>query len=167
MIVLACEGKCEVKLLTKLIDNNCLIFDIKDILDRRPLHIRQPQAITPLINILPIEEDIVFYRVGDTQKDQFDLSCFGDIRNEHITIKRMCTKPEIEILIIINEGLFEEYNKHKSKIMPKQFVKTFVNGFVDFEHYIDTHDMVNAIKEYKRIKSHEKDEFYLADLLKE
>ena len=166
MIVLACEGKCEVKLLTKLIENNCLVFDIKNILDRRPLHIRQPQSITPLINILPIEEDIIFYRIGDTQNDDFDLSCFGDIRKAHIVVKKICTKPEIEILIIISEGLFEEYNKHKSKMMPKQFVKSFVRDYIDFEHYIDSHDISYAIKEYKRIKNHKKDEFYLADLLK-
>ena len=165
MVVLGCEGPSEVQLITELLVNGELVFSENQILDRRPIHFRQPKEIVALINTLPLEEEIVFYRIGDTQKDAYNLSCLS-IRKSKISIKKVCTKPEIEILIIINERLYSEYLKVKSEIKPKQFVKANVSGYVDFNEYIKSHNMVWAIKEYKRIKKQEKDEFYLADLLK-
>lgn len=163
--VLACEGKSEVELIQKLLDNNQLVFDIDDILDNRPLHLRQPKTITPLIATLPSKENIVFYRIGDTQKDTFDTSCLR-MRIEYISVIKVCTTPEIEILVIINENLLNEYNKVKSYTMPKEFVKQYVHGYKDFANYIESHDMIFAIKEYKRIKKTEKNVLCLADLLK-
>ena len=167
MVAITGEGNCEVYLLNNLIERGCLIFSKKDILDRKVLHLRQPKMIAPVVNTLPIQEEITFYRVGDTQRDEFDLSCFGQSRKERITIKKICTKPEIEILIIINEGLYTEYLKVSSSVSPKEFVKNKVKKYTSFNDYIDSHDMVSSIKEYKRLKKHEKDELYLADLLKE
>lgn len=166
MIVLSCEGNSEVQLMTKLLEDGHLAFAIEDILDNRPIHIRQPNTILPLINIMPIDEDIVFYRIGDTLRDDFNISCFGQMRCEHIKVIKICTKPEIEMLIIINEHLFEEYQKVKSKMNPKQFVKTYVRDYVSFASYVSSHDMTWSIKEYKRIKRNNKDELYIADLLK-
>ena len=166
MIVLACEGICEVQLMQRLLESNSLLFGIKDILDRRPIHLRQPKSIMPLINILPIDEKIVFYRIGDTQKDEFDISCFGQTRRENISVFKVCTKPEIEVLIIINEKLYSDYLKVKSKIAPKQFVKDHLHDYTDFIDYINNHDLLWAIEEYKRIKQNNKDEMYLDDLIK-
>ena len=130
------------------------------------MHVRQPKTIAPLINILPIDESITIYRIGDTQKDEFDISVFGDTRSKNIKVIKICTIPEIEILIIINEDLFEQYKKVQNKMSPKEFVKTNVKGYKSFDDYIKSHNMVSAIKEYKRIKKHKKDEGYIADLLK-
>ena len=163
--VLGCEGKSEVALIEQLLTKGELVFTKKELLDMRPIHFRQPKDIAAIIDILPIDEDIVFYRIGDTQRDEYDFSCFR-ARQDHISVIKVCTTPEIEILIIINEGLMNEYNKVKSNMMPKQFVKQYVKGFTNFNDYIATHDMVAAIKEYKRIKKQEKDTICLADLLK-
>ena len=166
MNVLSCEGPSEVQLIVILIENGDLIFTFDDILDNRPIHMRQPKTVLPLINILPPDEEIVFYRIGDTQREDFDISCLDQIRSEHVTVKKVCTKPEIEILIIINEHLYEEYMKVKSKMSPKQFVKAYIPGYTNFYDYISDHNMVWSIKEYKRIKQNDKDELYLSDLLK-
>lgn len=165
MVVLACEGACEVYLMQQLLDNDCLIFNKKEILDRRPIHMRQPKEISALIDTLSVNEKIVFYRIGDTQKEDFSLSCFW-ARKENISVYKVCTKPEIEILIIINEHLHEEYMKTKSKVSPKQFVKTHIKDYVSFNDYIQNHDMIWSIKEYKRIKRNDKNELYIDDLLK-
>ena len=166
MIVLACEGKSEVYLITQLLQRGCLVFGVNDILDHRPIHARQPRSFQPLVATLPIEEDIVIYRIGDTQRDEMDPSSLGTTREEHTQIVKVCTKPEIEILIIIDQGLYKEYIKSHGKMTPKEYVKAHVKDYFGFNDYIDRHDMVPAIKEYKRIKQNTKDEKYLADLLK-
>lgn len=166
IVVLACEGNSEVELLNQLMSNNNLVFKHEQILDRRPIHLRQPKLIVPIINILPADTDITIYRIGDTQKDDFDISCFGDNRQKKTKIIKVCTTPEIEILIIINENMYDEYLKVKSKIKPKQFVKVFVPNYISFSDYINNHDMVAAIKEYKRIKKNRRGELYLADIIK-
>ena len=163
--VLGCEGQCEVLLVADLLSKGVLIFEKKDILDRRPIHFRQPREIAPLIDTLPLEEEIVFYRIGDTQNDEYNLTCLS-ARKDKIKIVKVCTKPELEILIIINEGLYDEYLKQKSKMMPKQFVKTYVDGYTNFADYLENHDLQFAISEYKRLKKNEKGELFLADLIK-
>lgn len=165
MVVIGCEGPCEVALVNRLLDDDLLKFDKKDILDRRPIHFRQPISIAPLINILPPEEPIIFYRVGDTQTDEYDLSCLSS-REHFITVHKVCTKPEIEILIIINENLYKEFLKQKSKKHPKEFVEENVKNYSGFADYAKKHDLSIAVKQYKSLKRHRKGEEYLADLLK-
>lgn len=86
------------------------------------------------------------------------------MRESHIRVKRYCTRPEIEILIIINEGLWHEYVKAKSHEMPKHFLKSRYPNLVS-DDYFASHDMADAIRKYKSLQSHRKDELYLADLL--
>lgn len=167
IVVLACEGNSEVELMFQLMKDDQLIFDTNSILDGRPIHLRQPKLISPIINTLPPDANITFYRIGDTQKDEFDISCFGESRGNHIKINKLCTTPEIEILIIINEKMYDNYLKVKTKIRPKQFVKSYVENFVSFKEYVQTHNMLFAIKEYKRIKKHKSGEGFLADIIKD
>lgn len=152
-------------LINKLLDDNVLIFCRKDILDRRPIHFRQPRFIAPLINTLPPDEPLIFYRIGDTQKDEYDLSCLS-CRADKITIYKVCTKPELEILVIIKENHYDKYLKVKSKIQPKQYLKNELSSLGKFSDYVLQNDMTEPIKKYKNLKQHKKDEIYLADLLK-
>lgn len=79
-------------------------------------------------------------------------------------VYKVCTKPEIEVLVIINEGIYPEYIKNSKKYRPKSFVNSKLKDF-DIESYFYSNDLSNAIREYKRLKKHNKDELYLADLL--
>ncbi len=166
MIILGCEGNEEVYLIEYLLNKNYLIFERKDILDRRPIHFRQPREISPLIDLLPIDTELVFYRIGDKQNDEYDFRYFR-LRETLIKTVRVCTLPELEILIIINEGLYEGFLKNKSKMMPKQFVKEYVKGYTNIKDYLSKHDLKEAILKYKSLKKHEKDQIYLADLIKD
>ena len=165
MNVLGCEGNDEVYLINYLIDKGYLIFKREEILDRRPIHFRQPSEIAPLIDLLPPETDIIFYRIGDKQTDEFNLKRF-EFRKDHIQVIRVCTTPELEILVIINENLLNEYLKVKSLVMPKQFVKEKVKGFTTIKEYLKNHDLYDAIIKYKEIKKTREGEICLADLLK-
>ena len=162
--IVTCEGKCEMYLIDRLIDSGQFFLKRDELLDNRIFHIRQLKSIKSIINSLPIEEEIDVYRIGDTQNDEYDLSPFK-LRQHHIHIFRICTKPEIEILIIIGEGKINDY--WKSGLSPKAYVKTYLLDCLGFKEYVDSHDIVKSIKEYKRIKKHEKDELYLMDYIEE
>lgn len=161
-ILLACEGQSEVYLLNSLIERGYLSFDCPLLLDE-PIRLRQLTEISPIINSLPIDEDIIVYRIGDTLRDALSLTKFK-MRSGHIKSYKVCTKTEIEILVIINEGLYSEFIKRPKNPKPKSFVNEMIEGF-DPEIYFSEHDMLNALREYKRIKKHSKDEMYLIDLI--
>lgn len=162
--IVTSEGKCELYLVDQLIDSGHFFLTRDEIFDNRVFHIRQLKSIQSLINSLPIDEEIDVYRIGDTQHDEYDLTLFK-LRENHIHIHKICTKPEIEILVIINEGKLNEYNK--SGLSPKGYVKAYLSDCYDFKQYIDNHSMLSAIKEYKRMKKHEKNELYMMDYIKE
>ena len=50
---------------------------------------------------------------------------------------------------------------------PKQYVKVKLPECNNVQLYFANHDMVFAINEYKRLKQNNKDELFLADLLKQ
>ncbi|HHT67317.1 MAG TPA: hypothetical protein GX010_03730 [Erysipelotrichaceae bacterium] len=161
-IILACEGQTEVYLLENLINRGYLHFG-NDLLLDKPIKLRQLKEIESIINTLPIDEYIDIYRIGDTLKEKLSKKGF-ELREKHIKEIKICTKTEIEILVIINENLLDEYEKNKNTIKPKQFIKQHIKNF-DPKEYFDKHDMYPAICEYKRIKQHKKDEWCLKDLI--
>ena len=159
-----CEGNSELYLINDLIKKGYIVFE-HELLGDKPHHVRQLRQLSPLINSLPIDEEILVYRIGDTLTDKLSFDGF-ELRKEKMQVFKYCTKPEIEILIIINENLLEEYNKVSSKISAKSFIKPYMKK-CSISDYFESHNVVNSIKEYKRIKTHNNDEFYLADLLKD
>ncbi len=98
-------------------------------------------------------------------------------KDKIIAVEKYCTKPELEMLLIIAENLLDEYNKVKSAKKPKVFAKEHIqcghqkydNSTRFYELYFGRNPLLLAasIKEYKRKHgSHKKEERYLADLLK-
>lgn len=164
MKIAACEGKSELILIQHLIERGVFFAKAEELLDDRPIHMRQLKEQAPIINALDINVDIEVYRIGDTQKDLYDLSGF-EARKKKIKIFKICTKPEIEILIIIAEGLFQDYCK--KRLSPKEYVKIYIKKYKSIEKYIETHDIIPAIKEYKKLKLHKKGELYLADFIRD
>ena len=166
MIIIACEGKSELELINHLIKRGIFFAKPEQLLDDRPIHMRQLTDIEAIVNSLDIEEEIHVYRIGDTQRDKYDLSRFKE-RAKHIHIYKVCTKPEIEILVIIAENKFRDYCKvsHELNVGPKQYVKMTFKNYRSVEKYIEQHDIVQAIKDYKKLKRHNEDELYLADLI--
>jgi hypothetical protein len=162
IIVLACEGPSEVFLIHSLIQHEHLSFPGDLFLDG-PIVMRQISKYIPILRTIPMEEDIEIWRIGDTQKDKFSLKGL-ELRENHIRILTYCTKPEIESLVIINEGLWDEYLKQGSRIRPKAFIKQHLKDF-SIKDYFETHDMYDETLKYKKLKRHRKGELFLADLL--
>ena len=175
--LLMCEGQNEETLLNMLLDKNLLIFSRDDLIGRRPYPIRQLNNTTIKTELKHYGQETIVYRVGDKQNDT--LSIPKDLKNIVFKDKiyKYCTKPELEMLLIINEGLEKQYEKVKSSESPKSFAKKFIklNGkkydqssdfFKEYYGGNNISELVWSIKKYKTYKKHLKDELYLADLLK-
>lgn len=174
--LIMCEGPNELGIMRILLENDKLIFGEDDLIGLEPYHARQlsnAQVRTEL-NIYP-GHDVLVMRVGDVQNEAFKIP--DDYKEKIAEVKKYCTKPELEMLLIISEGLMSEFDKTKSKVSPKEFAKKHIkcgrrkydNSTQFYTDYygVDPDKLVKAIKEYKRIKgTHKKNELYLADLLK-
>lgn len=103
----------------------------------------------------------------DSRREEFRLS---KAYAHKIDVINVITAPEIEMLIIHNEGAYERFKRSGKK--PSDFCKMdlrmhdvksydFVKGY-----FCNPETLVNAIKEYRRTANIPNGEYTLLDLLK-
>jgi hypothetical protein len=174
-LLIMCEGPNELAMVKMLLELRCLKFTSDDLLGLVPFHARQIKtspAVKLALNIYTGPVKII--RIGDNQTDAIKIPT--EYKARIIDIKKYCTKPELEILLIIAENLMAEYEKVKSVTKPKEFAKRYIkngrtryNNSTEFYHDYFANDferLINAIIFYRKMKrAHKKDELYLADLL--
>lgn len=174
--LIMCEGPNELEIIRMLLENDRLIFTEDDLLNLVPYHARQigyNAAVKTALNLY--HGEVVVLRIGDKLNDELKIP--REYKGTITDIKKYCTKPELEMLLIISENIDSEFEKVKSRTSPKAFSKENVvynrtrynNSTVFYRNYygerIDL--LVDTIKRYKQLKGkHRKDELYLADLLK-
>lgn len=175
--LIMCEGPNELKVANILLDAGKFIFAREDLLNLVLFHARQIDKSTQLKSALKMYtgNDVHIIRMGDKMSDKLRIpkDHIGKIQK----VEKYCTKPELEILLIIGEGLLSKFRKVQSGTRAKSFAKSNIeyngkryDGSSSF--YADYFEgrpdfLVQVIKEYKaKNGSHEKDELYLADLLK-
>ena len=175
-LLIMCEGPNELAIINMLLDNDCLSFSRDDLVTLVPFHARQIDMSKPVQTALSMYTGPVrVLRIGDKLSDKLRIP--KEYRERVVSVEKYCTKPELEMLLVIAEDLFLEFDKVKSKVPPKVFCKKNVMiGRERYDNstrfYLDyfsnnTDSLIWCIKEYKRIhKTHAKDECYLADLLK-
>lgn len=174
--LIMCEGPNELEIIKMLLEHDKLVFKEDDLLNLVPYHARQignNAAVKTALNLYYGE--IVIIRIGDKLNDELKIP--KEYKEKIKDIKKYCTKPELEMLLIISENMESKFEKVKSKKTPKTFSKENVvynenrydnsTEFYRF-YYGDRIDLlVNAIKKYKQLKKkHKKEELYLADILK-
>ena len=164
-----CEGGAERIIIDKLLDNDKLIFNRDELLDNEVLKCRSAKQFENRYLGKKFNSPIIVYRILDSHRENFTLS---KMYKDKVEVINVVTAPEIEMLIIINENKYNEYNKLKSKIKPSEFCKNnlkFHNvksrDFVD-KYFSDIDKLVRCINEYKRISNIRNNELCLADLLK-
>lgn len=178
-LLIMCEGNNELTIVNLLLDADRFLFTRNDLLGLVPYHARQIKSSS--IVRLALEQynnKVEVLRIGDI------LSDLLVIPDEYLSlissVSKFCTKPELEILLIINEGRYNEYTKLKAgshKISPKSFCKAnIIYGHTQYDNSSDFYRryygkridlLVNNIKTYHQLqKAHRKDEYYLASLLK-
>ena len=174
--LIMCEGPNELEIIRMLLEHNKLVFNEDDLLNLVPYHARQiakSVAVKTALNLYHGEVHVL--RIGDKLGEELKIP--KEYKGKITEIKKYCTKPELEMLLIISEQKESSFEKVKSSMSPKTYSKeniiynrTRYNNSTAFyrEYYGDRIDLlVNTIKRYKQLKGkHQKDEFYLADLLK-
>lgn len=109
-LLVMCEGPNEKKIMDILLENDCLVFNEDDLLGLNVYHARQISKAAQVrteLNIYAGEVEVL--RVGDKQTDKLVIP--KDYKNKIVKVDKYCTKPELEILLIISEGLLKEYDK--------------------------------------------------------
>lgn len=174
--LIMCEGSNEKTIIDILLKHNKLRIGWDDLVGRQVYHARQinksPVVKTQLgIYGGPVE----IWRIGDKQSDNLKIP--QEFRTQIKEIKKYCTLPELEILLILSEKKYKEYEKTKSQKHPKQFAKENIifnksrykgdSAFYEEYYGKDVSKLVNAIQEYKqRNHSHNIDQHYLLEILK-
>lgn len=170
-----CEGTNELAIINILLNNNKLKLSRNDLLGLVAYHARQIDKSRQIQTMWKMYADeAIVYRIGDKLSDKLNIS--KDLKQWFVREEKYCTLPELEMLLIISEGKYQDFIKNKSKISPKEYAKKNIcynrsrydnsSSFYE-EYYEDADKLVWAIKEYYRLhKSHKKDERYLAELLK-
>ena len=116
--LIMCEGPNELEVVRILLQNDALVFGEDDLLGLTPYHARQIGKNTQVqtaLNIYPAN-DVLVMRIGDKQSDKLTIPV--DFKQKIAGVEKYCTKPELEMLLIIAEGMVDEFEKTKSTVSP-------------------------------------------------
>jgi hypothetical protein len=166
------EGNAEKAFVGLLMDQGLFKISTDDMLDLRPHQKRQiDPALHALVRQLPPDEKLTIIRIGDTMRDHLRIPL--DIRHKIYSEEKYCTKPEFEMLVIISDGSYDDYQKVKSHVKPKQYAKGHIlmngkrydNSQQWIRDYFVNRDLKSILNTYKSKARHENGERYLADLV--
>lgn len=174
--LIMCEGANEKKIIDMLLENKKLIVSEDDLLGQITYHARQIKKSPMVMGQLRIYGgDVEIWRIGDKQTDKLDIPL--EFKSKIKKVIKFCTLPELEILLILSEKKFKEYEKGKSQKHPKDFAKDNIvykkskykgdTKFYETYYGNDINKLIKAIQEYKqRNHAHKNDEHYLVEILK-
>ena len=174
-ILIMTEGSDEKEFLDILLERGLLKYSKSELLMEEIFHSRQIDTnIMAYIQLLPNGNTVEIYRVWDKLSDELKVP--SRILPEKIYAKYdVCTLPEFEILYIINDGYYDEYQKVKSNQKASSFYKSKNKKYSKRASFVDTYfsDMSNEriidlINEYvkKHGRVHNKNQYNLRCLLK-
>ena len=177
-LLVMCEGPNEKAVVDMLLDEGRLKFSEDDLVGLTVYHARQLTAPVIKTALSIYTGDFEVYRIGDSMTDKLPVP--ADYKDRIKEVRKFCTKPELEMLLIIAEGKEAEFEKVKAgkhRMKPKDFCKMHVvhnrkrydNSTQFYKDYFgsDIETLVKVIQKYKQSHgAHKKDEEYLADLLK-
>ena len=161
------EGSAEKAILELLLDSNRLIFSWDDLLEGELIRCRSAKNFEEQYLRKGFTEKITVLRILDSRNESFKLSKPYEHKIEVINV---ITAPEIEMLVIFNEGKYNEYKKSGKK--PSDFCKADlkipkVKNYDFIKQYFSNIDsLITAIREYRRVSDIPKDEYGLFDILK-
>lgn len=160
------EGTSELALINVLIASRLFSVETADMLDEKVFHKRQVDGyIYTLLRALPKSEKITIIRIGDTLRDELKIDKRFKTRIQREI--KICTKPELEKLVLISEGLMDEWRKTKLKpsVFLKMQQKRYLKNYEYLYNYFLSINIKEVLSEYKRITKHARDEYYLIDFV--
>lgn len=170
-IACMCEGGAEDAIINILLDHELLCFSRSQLLDEDKLIRRcKVREFEKLYLRQAYDKKITVIRVLDSKGEKFRLN--RAYQHQVDKVIDIITAPEIEILLIIAAGKYQDYSKRSSDMKPSVYCKQFLKmkkvkkpAFV-FDYFSDIEKLLNAIKEYDRLHKKRDGELSLADLLK-
>ncbi len=162
-----CEGTAEQVIVSKLLDADRLIFTRDDLLDGELIRTRGASAFEQRYLRKGFQDKITVLRVLDSRRENFKMS---KAYEHKIDVINVITAPEIEMLIILNEGKYDAYKRSRKK--PSDFCKEDLKmGSVKNREFVEnyfsnTDHLIAAIREYRRVSNVPAGEYTLFDLLK-
>ena len=163
-----CEGGAETAILDLLLDQNKLIFSRDELLEGEILRTRKGKEFETRYLKKDFSGKITVYRVLDSRRENFKIS---KAYQNKVDIINVITAPEIEMLIICNEGKYKDFEKRKN-MSPSEYCKSILRykdvksvSFVK-EYFSDIAVLERSLHEYRKISKRRKNERTLWDLLK-
>ena len=174
--LIMCEGPNEKEIIDILVESGKFFVREDELLGLTAYHARQIKKSAQVrteLNIYPGKVKVL--RIGDKQSDKLVIP--AEYKDKIDTVEKYCTKPELEILLIIAENLTDEFNKVKSTMSPKDFAKKYIrcgrrkydNSTSFYRDYFGNNPdlLVECIRKYKKYNgAHSKAERYLEELVR-
>ena len=168
-IICACEGIAEESIIDLLLDNNKLCFERSDLVRGRCTRIRVGKKIASEFLNQEYGKNVVILRILDRENEHFNLPKIY----RRVPVINVVTKPEIEILHIIAEGIvddFERQRKHQKQLKPSEYCQTYFpdlnvksTDFITRLYANNLDKLVDAILSYRnKVKQESR---YLSELL--
>ena len=165
-VICICEGTAEEVIMETLLDNQCLIFNRNNLVDRDITRIRTADKIQGRFLNREFSKPVSIIRILDSRSEKFKL---GKLYQDRFSVYPIYTRPEIEMLMVLAENQYKEFRKSRKK--PSDFMAGFLphshikaRGFLE-RYYSDIDRLLHAICLYSRDAGH-KGEYSLYDLLK-
>ncbi|MGL4950032.1 MAG: hypothetical protein ACRC5M_06590 [Anaeroplasmataceae bacterium] len=138
-VLILTEGTVEKAFIELLLDRKLLKFDEKKLFNEKIHHCRQlTSEMVGFIQLIDIESNVSIYRIGDKLSDKLKIP--KSILKEKIAgVYDICTKPEFEMLLILHEGKYDDFNKIKSKLKPSQYYKQINPNFKKTPNFINNY----------------------------
>lgn len=162
------RGSAESAIIDVLVDNDLLIFTREEMLDESVIRCRSAKKFEERYLRKGFSSQISVLRILDSRREEFRLS---KAYAGKVDVINIITAPEIEMLIIHSEGMYEKFKRSGKK--PSDFCKEDLRmrdvKSYDFVrvYFSDPDKLVAAIREYRRVANIPNGEKTLMDIIKE
>lgn len=165
--LIICEGTAEEVVIKKLIDADALIFPQEDVIE--VTRTRKASEIQANYLSYDFPWPVCIMRVLDSRKESFQL---GSLYVNRYPVINVFTHPEMEALVIVREGMWQQWSKVKSSVRPSVYCKQElgmkkIKRAAFLEAYWDVGSIVAAVRDYRRLSKIPAGELCLADVIKE
>ncbi len=163
-----CEGNAEQAIMDRLLESDKLVFDTTMLLEGEIIRCRSAKTFEDRYLKKEFSQKISVVRILDSRRENFKLS---KAYKDKVEVINIITAPEIEMLIIINEGKYDKFKKSKFH-KPSEYCKSELKydsvksyDFV-YSYFSNIDDLLKSIQEYKRVSKIGKGEKSLMDLVR-
>lgn len=163
-VLLSCEGGAEDAIVRMLLEEGAFCFDRSRVIDVTRL--RVASDIERQYLGYEYELPVALLYVTDSLRSRFELS---PLYRSMCTVHRICTRPEIEMLVIISEGCYDDFAKTRMKPSVYCKQKLGMRGIKrpeEVRRYWTVEKLRAAIFEYDRLHHFEKGELSFARIIR-